>query len=142
MSAKEYLSEIITLKKAVDALEDKVELLRVQAANIKAIKYDKDRVQVSEGYTLEDSVIALIDAEKEYTDVIAKYHKAVKIRIKQIAGMDNQNYSQVLMLRYVVDNDGRRQSLEDIAEQMYMSLDRIKHLHGEALEEFERKYKC
>ena len=135
--AKAYLSEIRSLKKLADSYEEKIEVLRIKAAGIKGVAYDKDKVQVSQGHAMDDDVIALMEAEKEYKAILVKYHEAVLIRTKQIAMLDNPDYVQILLMRYVME---REMKLEEIAEEMYLSFDRVAHLHGEALDAFGRKF--
>lgn len=46
MTAKEYLSEIQKYKRIAGSMEMRMEELRTQAEGVKAITYDKDRIQV------------------------------------------------------------------------------------------------
>ena len=47
MTTKEYLLQVQKSRNAIRQYEDEIERLRNQAAGIKAITYDKDRVQTS-----------------------------------------------------------------------------------------------
>lgn len=141
MTAKEYLSKIQTYRQAMQSYAYRIEELYHDAAGIKAIVYDKDRVQVSPENRFEQ-IMAKIDAEaRKWAAARLKYEKEVQKRIDQIAGMERAEYAEILRLRYIeLDADGRMMSLEEISCRMHLSFYRVAHLHGEALEAFRRKY--
>ena len=142
MTAKEYLSKIRLYKWRAESLQKKCEELRVQAEGLKAITYDRDRVQTSPENRLEHTMLKLVDLENKYAAAIAKSHAAVQIRAQQIQKMDNPLYAEVLALRYV---DGL--SINQVAvevqirhpEKTYRD-DYIRHVHGWALQAFEKQY--
>ena len=141
MKAKEYLLEIQRLKKRCISLQLKLDELRTQAAGVKAITYDKDKVQTSPQNNLEHMMLRIVDLEGKYIKTIADYHAAIHLREKQIEGLQNPDYEELLRLRYLeTGNDGEKMRLEEIALRMHRSYNRVKHLHGEALEAFRRKY--
>lgn len=141
MTAKEYLSEIQRMKRTADALGEKAEALRTEMEGLKAITYDRDRVQVSPTDRMSELMPRLLDLEEKYGKAIFEYHKAILIRTRQIAELGRDDYAEILRLRYVEFNErGRRHSLEEIAVKTHRSFDRVAHLHGEALEAFRRKY--
>lgn len=141
MTAKEYLLEIQKFKRTADALGEKAEALRTEMEGLKAITYDRDRVQVSPTNRVEELMPRLVELEEKYGDAILEYHKAVQIRTQQIAEIGRSDYSEILRLRYVETNKyGRRYTLEEIAVKTHRSFDRVAHLHGEALQAFGRKY--
>ena len=120
---------------------DRIEALYHDAAGVKAIVYDKDRVQVSPENRFEE-IMAKIDAEaRKWAAARLKYEKEVQKRVEQIAGMERAEYAEILRLRYIeIGQDGRMMSLEEISCRMHLSFYRVAHLHGEALEAFRRKY--
>lgn len=138
MTAKEYLSEIQKMRRLLHSLELRAEELRTQAEGVKAIRYDGDKVQVSPTNMMEKLVPLLVEVEEEYGRQIVRYHTEMQKRIGQIAAM-RPDYAEVLRLRYVEGN-GRPLRLEEIALRMHMSFDRVRHLHGEALEAFRRRW--
>lgn len=141
MTAKEYLMEIQRCKRAMETLGQKAEQLRTEMEGLKAITYDKDRVQVSPSNRMEELIPRLIEAEERYGEAIYNYHTAILVRVQQIADMGRNDYSEILRLRYVETNkQGQRLTLEEIAVRTHRSFDRVAHLHGEALEAFRRKY--
>lgn len=141
MTAKEYLSKIQTYRRAMQSCADRIEELYHDASGLKAITYDKDRVQVSPENRLE-KIFEAIDAEAEkYTKARVRYELEVRKRVDQIAGMDRPEHSEILRLRYVeLEPDGNTKPLEQIAYMMHRSYDNTKHLHGWALEAFQKKY--
>ena len=143
MTAKEYLLHIRTLRRRCESLENQLEELRSKAEGVKAITYDQDRVQTSPENRLEIIMIRIVDLEHKYITTLANCHAAIQIREKQIAGLDNQLFAEVLTLRYI-DN----RTFDDIAaiiQQKYPNKvyrnDYIRHVHGWALKAFENKYK-
>lgn len=140
MTAKEYLMKIQIHKRSIESIQQKIEMLYNEAAGIKAIVYDKDHVQTSPENRFEEMMIR-IDAEcSKWVRMRIRYEREVRKRVNQINKLGNPDYSELLMLRYVDLEDGRQRSLEEIAYRMHKSYPRIKHMHGEALEAFRRKY--
>ena len=138
MTAKEYLSEIQKMRRLLHSLELRAEELRTQAEGVKAIRYDGDKVQVSPASRMEDLVARLVEVEEEYARQIFYYHTEMQKRIKQIAAL-RADYAEILRLRYVEGN-GHPLRLEQIALRMHLSWPRVKHLHGEALEAFRKRW--
>lgn len=142
MTAKEYLLEIRKKKHAMQSLMYRCAELRDQAAGIGAITYDRDRVQTSPEDRMGKVMAELVDLETKYAHSISIYHEAIRVRVEQIERLDNPDHVEILRLRYVEeDAQGNQMSLEEIAYKMHRSFFRIAHLHGEALQAFDRKYK-
>lgn len=142
MTAKEYLLKIQTYRKAIESYRQKIEELYVEASGVKAIVYDKDRVQTSTINRFEEVMVKVDIEAAKMARAILKYQAAVQIRTEQIANMDRADHAEILRLRYVeLDDFGRQMSLEQIACIMRLSFYRVAHLHGEALQAFDRKYK-
>lgn len=138
MTAKEYLSEIRKQRRIIRTLEQRAEELRAQAEGVKAITYDRDKVQVSPSNMMEEIIPKLVETEEEYARQILRYHTEMQKRIDQIAAL-RSDYAEILRLRYVEGN-GHPLRLEEIALRMFMSFNRVRHLHGEALEAFRRRW--
>lgn len=142
MTAKEYLSKIQIYRRAIMSTQLRIEELEHQASGIRAITYDRDRVQVSPENRMEDIMVKIDAQAAKMARQIEKYHREVEKREKQIAGMDRLDYAEILRLRYIeLNSDGRQMTLEEISCRMHLSYFRVKHLHGEALAEFARRYK-
>ena len=136
MTAKEYLSKIQTYRQMMEAYSLRIEELYHEATGIKAIVYDKDRVQVSPGNRFEQ-VMVRIDAEVEkWAKARLRYEDEVRKRTEQIAEMENSLHVRVLTLRYI---EGKR--WEEIACIIGYSFRHVTRLHGQALNAFARQYK-
>lgn len=141
MTAKEYLNSVRRKREHCRQLEERRQELEAQAAGLKAIVYDKDRVQTSPENRMESIMVKLAALDEKYAKTIAEYHEAQLKLEQQLQGMKNPMYAEVLTLRYAVDDrDGRQMSFERIACTMYKSYEWVRHLHGEALQEFQRMY--
>ena len=107
MTAKEYLSKIQTYRRAVQTYADRIEELYHDASGLKAIVYNKDRVQVSPENKLE-KIFEKIDREAEkYAKARVRYEVEVQKRVDQIAGLDRPEHCEILRLRYVeLEEDG------------------------------------
>jgi len=141
MTAKEYLMEIQRCKRAMETLGEKAEALRAELEGLKAITYDKDRVQVSPSNRMEELMPRLVELEERYGEAIFKYHSAILVRVQQIAEIGRNDYSEILRLRYVeTGKNGKRLTLEEIAVRTHRSFEWVRHLHGRALAAFEKKY--
>ena len=141
MTAKEYLSRIQTYKRAMINIELRLEELRHQAAGVKAIAYDKDRVQVSPSNVMEETIVRIDRELTLWMQAQDKYDKALHRTLSRIQQLDNPMHVEILMLRYVnLDDRGHMKSLEEISCVMHLSFYRTAHLHGEALHAFGKKY--
>lgn len=137
MTAKEYLSQIRKAEIMIQIRAQELQKLKEDTAYISAIRYDKVRVQTStdggSGFSkvVEESVSLQMDIERRIQRLTKKRHDI----ITQIEGLKNSNHIELLKLRYI---DGER--FEAIACSMGYSFDRIRHMHGEALQAFGRQY--
>ena len=141
MKAKEYLNGIRRKRLHCQTLWERVKELRTQAEGLRAVTYDKDRVQVSPANRMEDTLIKLESITKKYVDALEAYHTELEKARDEIDAMPNEMYREVLILRYMTDDeDGRQMSLEKIACTMHRNFDHVRHIHGNALREFERMF--
>lgn len=141
MTAKEYLMQIQRMKQTADSLGEKAEALRAEMEGLKAITYDKDRVQVSPSNRMEELMPKLIEAEEKYGEALFNYYKEILLRTKQIDEIGRNDFAEILRLRYVeLGKHGRRLTLEEIAVKTHRSFEWVRHLHGRALKAFEKKY--
>ena len=135
MTAKEYLSKIQTYRQLMQTYADRIEELYHEASGLKAIVYDKDRVQVSPEQKLE-KIIAQIDVEaQKYVRASTRYGTELRKRIEQIQRMGNNQHIKILTLRYI---DGLR--WEEIACKTHYSFRHVTRLHGQALAAFTALY--
>lgn len=139
MTAKEYLSEIHKQRRLLRTLELRAEELRTQAEGVKAIKYDRDKVQVSPTNMMEEIVPKLVEVEEQIGRQIIRVQLEIDKRIEQIAQM-RPDHAEVLLQRYVDTDHGKPLTWEQIAVNIHRSFVRVTHLHGEALAEFTRRF--
>jgi DNA-directed RNA polymerase specialized sigma subunit len=131
MNVKMYLNQLSTLEAVIRARKKQLDRLRKERTYLSGVSYDSDRVQSSGNTDQMKGSDVLIDLEIEIAD---KVRAAVALRekiISEIEQLQNPQYVQLLMYRYI---DGMR--FERIACEMGYSYVRVTHLHGEALREF------
>ena len=143
MTAKQYLSRVHHLRRQCESLERKIMLLRTKAEGLRAITYDKDKVQVSPTNTIEEAVTELANLETHYHGLIIEYSRTITACIEQIQSMDDPKHSELLMLRYIEEEPratNGQLTFDDIADKMHYSKMQILRLHEQALEAFFDKY--
>lgn len=134
MGAKCYLNQIDALRRKIQHRQKQLEELRSAATSVGALDYSRDIVKTSKtGDILERQVVKIADLEADIARKITAYEIKQNEIIGQIEALESPVYIDLLCRRYI---DGDR--LEKIATDMGYSFDRVRHLHGLALLEFER----
>lgn len=142
MTAKEYLLKIKLYNRTLQGISEEIERLYAEAGGLKAIVYDKDRVQTSPEDRLEKMMVRIDEECNKWARMKIRYEREVRKRVEQINKLNNADHAELLRLRYVeLKQDGSQMMLEEIAVRMHLSYHRVKHLHGEALQAFAKKYK-
>lgn len=139
MKAKEYLERIHRLRVEIDTLDGQIDnmnmFLRMKE------KYGMNYMNSYQAEKMDEAVAKLTDAISQFADKVITYSSEIETITAQIENMDKEQHIEVLMLRYLrTDEKDRQYSLRQIAEIMHVSEDRAKHLHLEALAEFQKKY--
>lgn len=137
-AAQRYLGQIAYMRKDVARIALQVEKIRHDVTGLRAIVYDKDRVQVSPVNTFEEQMVRLDEITEAYAEKLAEMHEAIQVREDQIRDMPKAAHREILTERYL---RYRKKSLERIADEMHMSHDWVRHLHTEALIAFAEIYK-
>ena len=137
-ATQRYLQEVALLRRDVGRVRLQVEKVRHEAGGLKAIVYDRDRVQTSPVNTLEEQMVRLDEITTKYAEKLAEMYEAIQIREEQIRRMPKVSHREILTERYLLP---RRKSFEQIACDTHRSYDWVRHLHTEALVEFARIYK-
>ena len=136
MTAKEYLKQIRIIHTKIENKKERLERISDLLTSPAVGEIKPDKVMTSVRLDKQEKLIAeRVDLEDELQRLM--YEEAVlmfKIG-KQIDEMENPTFSRILHLRYE-----EHLSLCDIAEKMGYSYDRIRHVHGIALLNFERKH--
>lgn len=144
MTAKQYLNKAHHLRRQCEALERKILLIRTKAEGLRAVTYNKDKIQTSPSNVLEEAVLELDNLEKRYREMVRVYSGAIEARIQQIQSLSDPRHAEVLMLRYIVEEPaapGGQMTFDDIADTMHYAKITVVRIHGRALQEFTEKYK-
>lgn len=135
MTAKEYLDHIKRCYQTMQALYDRLVEVRTKIEGLKAITYDRERVQVSPSNKTEELIAQLVDTEDKLSKEVREHFDEVVEATKRIYSLDNERQIQVLEMRYI--KGMRWQAIADELDIEYRSATR---LHRKALRNFERKY--
>ena len=139
MTAKEYLLRLRKLKRQAENKRKQCENIRDHLLFLQGIDYTKDKIQTSAKDPMSDAMSKLLDLEAETEEAIIKYNDAYDEGVNRINGLSKHEYVEILSKRYLED-DYQKRRFESIACDINYSYDRTIHMHGEALQEFERKY--
>lgn len=132
MNAQKYLQQIKVLDTKIKQKEEQIEYLKEAAGGAGAIRYDKEKIQVSmTDSKLEQMVIEYMQLEQEVQEQKLHLEKVRNVIIGQIHDLCDDRYINVLFKRYV-----EVKSYELIAVEMNYSFDYVKELHRDALEDF------
>ena len=135
MNAKEYLNRIRAMDFQIRQKKKQIEDARLLQGNVRAFDYSGVKVQTSpHGDANIDLAVKIITLEQELNDKMYALQEARRKIIDEIAELDDGLYVEILTLRYC---DFLR--LEAIALEMNLSYDRVRHLHGKALQAFSEK---
>lgn len=136
MTAKEYLLQIHDLDTEIRQDIQELERLETEAENVKAIRYDQDRVDASpEGDALMNAVIKIIEYKERIGEKkLILIAKRLEI-INQIQELENKAYSDLLFRRYV-----NQESLQSIAHNYGRKKKTIDNMHGRALAAFSDQF--
>lgn len=136
MTAKEYLQQLDTLRDEIESTNLALEKIFTEAQGIKAIVYDKDKVQVSPDNHSENFMIKLAELGEDYARMQMRYKLERDKRIAMINSLANPIHVRILRKRYI---DGK--TFEEIAVALHYTYRHVTRLHGSALQEFTIKYK-
>lgn len=137
MTAKEYLQQIKKDDIRINQLVKEVDDLRRRTVFISGIDYSKDRVQTSsDGMTgAMKAIEKFYDAEIRLNKMIDRFIEEKEKIVSQIQMLSKSDYIEILYLRYV-----NYMSFEEIACKQAWSYSWTIHRHGEALQEFYKKF--
>ncbi len=134
MTAKQYLRQLSRLRRHIEKLTEEIEERRTRLESTTMPLGEK--VQSSPtGDRFADMVAALADKDRTRTELVFAYEFQRDQIGDEILGLGVDIYEDLLFRRYV-----QEETLEQIAVAMHYSYDRVRHLHGEALQFFTRKY--
>lgn len=134
MTTKRYLKQIIRLDRSIKYRKEQLAELKELSTSIGSLDYSKDIVDTTPtGDGLANKIIKIADLEAEITRKMILYTAKKNQIIEEIESLEDTNYADILMKKYVEDK-----SLEEVAVEMGYSYDRVRHMHGLALVEFEK----
>lgn len=134
MKAKEYLMQIEILSVKIEQKKQRAKEYRDLALCSGGFDYSKERVQTSNlGGQIEDRIIRYVSLESEITENIFMLQQMKDKITGEIHNLNNSDYIILLYKRYV-----ECKTLGQIAKDMHYSYDRVRHMHGNALMEFEK----
>lgn len=135
LETKKYLSQIERLDRVIQNKLTEIYQLKTMACNI-VVSTENERVQSSgDKERMASTVAKIVDIEREIDSLIDVQLERKNTIIGQIESLENNDMYHILFNRYV-----KRASYGDIAKEMNYSERHIITLHGEALQEFERKF--
>lgn len=137
MTGKEYFIKIRNARDAQNSLSRQVEELRAMAEAIGGFDYAKPNVQSSPTNATEERIVRLVDTLKEYEAAVIKFSSMVLEAEARLSELSRSEYVEVIRLRYL---DKKHHTWGWISEEMGYTEQRIREIHGEALDEFERRY--
>lgn len=137
MTAKEYLKKIRFLDIKINQKIKELDELRIMLKTVKGVDYSKECVQtsLSSGANFEKAILRISELERLLDSEIDYFVDLKHKIINQIQSIDNRSYAEILYKRYI-----EFKKLELIAVEMGYLYNRIKHLHGYALKEFESRH--
>ena len=134
MTAKQYLSRIRILDIKINNKMSELSMLKSKSTSLQAVVINDDKVQTSPALDrLGNDVSDILELEEEIHKEIKTYNDLKHKIINEIHSLNNRLYIEILYKRYV-----EFKSLEEIAVEMNYSYDRVRHLHGYALMDFDK----
>ncbi len=135
MTPKEYLSQVILLDQRIETNLESIERLKSRAASVTSKLSDDKGQGTNSLHDFTDTVAKVFALEEKVNQEIDQLVDLKSKITKEINGLDNKVYAVLLLKRYVL---GR--PLLEIAKDMSYSYAWIRHMHGEALEDFKKTY--
>ena len=137
LTAKQYLSSLKMLNIKINHKLQEVEELRALSFSSGGLAADNERVQTSPSG--DGRQIALVnryvDLEMEINQLIDKYVDRKDKIINEIHQLEDARYLEILFKRYV-----EFKSLLLVSKEMKYDYSHLRHLHGQALKDFERRH--
>ncbi len=130
---KEYLLQAKLYRIREEHEKRELHELRLKMDTVKAIEYNKMRVETSlrQESEVEELAILLATQEKKYKESIIRYRKKREEIVESINRMTDPRFIAILYRRYIIE-----QSWETIAKEVGYTEDWVKHMHGSALAAF------
>ena len=128
MTGKEYMERIRNVRREIRLLEEQILRDTVYASNVKAIRYDVDRVQTSpDGDRMADIISGIVGAEEKLykkIEYLMKQEDEARMYLLRL----QEEQERVIVLHYFNDL-----KWDDVAEQTGYSLSRVYEIKNEGL---------
>ena len=134
MTAKQYLSRIRLLDIKINNKMQELKELRQKVDGLSSVTLVADRVQTSHEHDrISKDIGEILELEARIVRQMKELEKEKHRVINEIESLENRLYIQILFKKYI-----EYKSLEQIAVELSYSYDRVRHLHGYALIEFDK----
>ena len=134
MSAKQYLKQIWYIEGRVKRDKERLAELELTVDGMKAITYDKDKVQSSPIDMMSERIEELVDLKTKIVEEIAELEIKKSEVLALIHTLNNENMEQLLYLRYLM-----HQNFYEISDRMEYTLRQLHRIHAQALKEIDEK---
>lgn len=136
LTARRYLEQIQEFDIYINQDLERLEEMKINACSTGAIDYSAERVQTSpSGDSLCKAVTNYVAFNDEINAEIDRFSDAKEQIIKQIRGLHNARYSQVLYKVYV-----QYKTVKQASKEMKKCYNYTVELHNKALTAFEKTY--
>jgi hypothetical protein len=137
LSAREYLGQLQELDTNINQDLERLDDMKTNACSTRAIDYSAERVQTSpSGDTLCKQVTNYVAFNDKINAEIDSFADAKNLIIKQIRGLHNNYFNQILFKVYV-----QFKTVKQASKEMKKSYNYTVELHNKALAAFEETYK-
>ena len=136
LSAREYLGQLEFLDTSINQDLERLNDMRINACSTGGIDYSDERVQTSpSGDSLCRQVTNYVAFDDEINAEIDRFVDAKNLIIKQIRGLHNNYFNQILFKVYV-----QFKGVKQASKEMKKSYNYTVELHNKALAAFEETY--
>lgn len=137
MDVREYLRKPFEYEMKYNARIRHLKKLRAEISPIRGLVYDREKIMTSPSKTTETErrLIDIVDMENEIMAEAIELNNERRKIIRQIEGLPDKRYAQVLMLRYVEGDN-----LRVISEKVNYSYQWVRYAHINALQQFANLY--
>ena len=137
LSAREYLGQLQELDTNINQDLERLDDMKTNACSTGAIDYSAERVQTSpSGDSLCKAVTNYVAFNDKINAEIDRFCDAKNLIIKQIRGLHNNYFNQILFKVYV-----QYKTVKQASKEMKKSYNYTVELHNKALAAFEETYK-
>lgn len=137
LTARRYLEQLQELDTNINQDLERLDDMKINACSTGAIDYSAERVQTSpSGDSLCKAVTNYVAFNDEINAEIDRFCDAKNLIIKQIRGLHNNYFNQILFKVYV-----QFKTVKQASKEMKKSYNYTVELHNKALAAFEETYK-